>query len=211
MLFNIITNLIGVCGATYMSDSKTYDAEQDNTTPSKGLKTAILAGGCFWCMVEPFEHVNGVVKVVSGFTGGKTSNPTYEEVCTGATGHYEAVQITYDPLKITYKQILDIYWKQIDPTDNTGQFVDRGSQYKTAIFYKTDEEKKIAEKSKEEIALKGHFNKPIVTKIIKFTKFYPAEDYHQDYHKKNPIRYKLYRIGSRRDEYLEKQWGHKKP
>ncbi len=206
----ILASLVFAFGAAYFGGSKTSDSEKDDATSNKGLKTATFAGGCFWCMVSPFEQINGVIKVISGYTGGKTGNPTYEEVSTGTTGHYEAIQVTYDPSKITYKQILDVYWRQIDPTDTGGQFVDRGSQYKTAIFYQTDEERRLAEKSKGEIAEKWHFDKPIATKIIKFTQFYPAEDYHQDYRKKDPIRYKIYRIGSGRDAYLEKQWGNEK-
>ncbi len=207
----VIAGSLIAFGAAYFRESKSADSETKELTREKGLKTATFAGGCFWCMVSPFEHVNGVVKVVSGYTGGKTINPTYEEVSSGTTGHYEAIQVTYDPSKITYRQILDVYWRQIDPTDSGGQFVDRGSQYKTAIFYQTDEEQQLAEKSKEETAKLWHFDKPIVTKIIKFTQFYPAENYHQDYYKKDPIRYKLYRIGSGRDAYLEKQWGNEKP
>ena len=198
-------------GMTFLNLAKTKDVKSSGTTSGKALRTATFAGGCFWCMVSPFEHINGVVKVVSGYTGGDRKNPTYEEVSTGTTGHYEAIQVTYDPSKITYQQILDVYWRQIDPTDSGGQFVDRGPQYKTAIFYQTDEERLIAEKSKDEIAMKWHFDKPIATEIIKFTQFYPAENYHQDYYKKDPVRYKLYRIGSGRDAYLEKQWGDEKP
>ncbi len=211
MIFIILASSIIAFGASYFSESKTSDSENNEVTSHKGLKTATFAGGCFWCMVSPFEHINGVVKVVSGYTGGKTKNPTYEEVSSGTTGHYEAIQVTYDPTKITYEKLLDVYWRQIDPTDSSGQFVDRGSQYKTAIFYQTAEERQIAEKSKEDIAKLWHFEKPIATKILKFTEFYPAEDYHQDYYKKDPIRYKLYRIGSGRDTYLEKQWGDEKP
>ena len=206
----MLGSLLGV-GLSYLNLAKTYDVKKNGVTSNKPLKTVTLAGGCFWCMVSPFEHLDGVVKVVSGYSGGNRKNPTYEEVSTGTTGHYEAIQVTYDPAKISYKQILDVYWRQIDPTDGEGQFVDRGSQYKTAIFYQTDEERQIAEKSKEEIAAKWHFDKPIATKIIGFTQFYPAEDYHQDYYKKDPLRYKLYRIGSGRDAYIEKQWQDKKP
>jgi peptide methionine sulfoxide reductase msrA/msrB len=210
MIFIILASSIFAFGTAYFSESKTSDSGNNEVTSPKGLKTAIFAGGCFRCMVSPFEHLNGVVKVVSGYTGGKTKNPTYEEVSSGTTGHYEAIEVTYDPSKVTYSKLLEVYWRQIDPTDSSGQFVDRGSQYKTAIFYQTEEERQIAEKSKEEIAKLWHFEKPIATKILKFTEFYPAENYHQDYYKKDPIRYKLYRIGSGRDAYLGKQWGDKK-
>ncbi|MCL4558980.1 MAG: peptide-methionine (R)-S-oxide reductase MsrB [Deltaproteobacteria bacterium] len=162
-------------------------------------------------MVSPFEHLNGVVKVVSGYTGGKIKGPTYEEVSSGTTGYYEAIQVTYDPAKLSYKELLDVYWRQIDPTDDGGQFVDRGPQYRTAIFYRNEEEKQLAEESKEEIAKEWRFDKPIVTRIIKFTNFYPAEAYHQDYFRKNPVRYELYRLGSGRDEYIEKHWKSKGP
>ncbi len=168
---------------------------------------ATFAGGCFWCMEPPFEKLDGVTEVISGYTGGKKVNPTYEEVSYGGTGHLESVQIIYDPSKITYSDLLDVFWKQIDPTDPDGQFVDRGSQYRSAIFYYNDEQKSLAEKSKEELDKSGRYNKPIVTEIIEASTFYKAEDYHQDYYKKNPIRYKFYRYNSGRDQYLKKIWG----
>jgi len=168
--------------------------------------TATFAGGCFWCMEQPFEEIDGVMDVVSGYTGGKKANPTYQEVSSGGTGHMEAVQITYIPSKIDYKTLLDIFWRQVNPTDPGGQFVDRGDQYGTAIFYHSDEQKFLAEKSKHELETSGKFNKPIVTKIIKASHFYRAEDYHQDYHSKNPVRYKSYRNRSGRDQFLDKKW-----
>jgi peptide-methionine (S)-S-oxide reductase len=169
-------------------------------------EVAILAGGCFWCMVQPFDTWDGVDEVLSGYTGGKTTNPTYEEVKTGETGHYEAVKITFDPEIITYETILDLYWKQIDPTDPDGQFHDRGSQYRTAIFYTTDEQKTKAEKSKEELAASGIFQKPIVTEILPEARFYPAEDYHQDFYKKDAETYQEDRAKSGRDEFIESHW-----
>ena len=169
------------------------------------LETAIFAGGCFWCMTPPFEKTMGVIKVVSGYTGGHTKNPTYENYAEG--GHVEVVEITYDPAKISYAKLLDVFWRQIDPTDSGGQFVDRGPQYRSVIFYLNDEQEKLAEKSKVELAAAGKFKKPIVTEIIKASAFYPAEEYHQDYWKKNPVRYKFYRWNSGRDQYLEKVWG----
>lgn len=168
---------------------------------------ATFAGGCFWCMEPPFEKLDGVTEVISGYTGGKKVNPTYEEVSYGGTGHLESVQIIYDPSKITFSELLDVFWKQIDPTDPDGQFVDRGSQYRSAIFYHNDEQKSLAEKSKEELDKSGKFGKPIVTEIIMASAFYKAEEYHQDYYKKNPIRYKFYRYNSGRDQYLKKIWG----
>jgi len=171
------------------------------------VETATFAGGCFWCMETPFEELDGVVDVVSGYTGGKKEKPSYEEVSRGGTGHVEAVRITYDPEKITYSKLLDIFWKQIDPTDPAGQFVDKGSQYRTVIFYHTDEQKRRAEASKEALQKSGLFEKPIVTEIREASTFYEAEDYHQDYHKKNPLGYKSYRNNSGRDQFLTKTWG----
>ena len=169
-------------------------------------ETAIFAGGCFWCMESPFEKINGVKEVISGYTGGSKENPTYEEVSSGTTGHLEAIQIIYDPQKVSYNELLSIFWKQIDPTDADGQFVDRGKQYRSAIFYKSKEEKALAEKSKQNLENSKRFNSPIVTEIIAATTFYPAEDYHQDYYKKNPVRYNYYRYGSGRDQFLKKVW-----
>lgn len=168
---------------------------------------ATFAGGCFWCMEHPFEKLEGVIDVVSGYTGGHKDDPTYEEVSSGRTGHMEAVQIRYDPFKITFSELLDVFWKQIDPTDPGGQFVDRGRQYGTAIFYHSEEQRIMAEKSKEELESSGQFNKSIVTEIRTASRFYLAEDYHQDYYKKNPIRYKYYRYNSGRDRYLKGKWG----
>lgn len=169
-------------------------------------ETAIFAGGCFWCMESPFEKINGVKEVISGYTGGHKDNPTYEEVSSGTTGHLEAIQIIYDPQKVSYNDLLSIFWKQIDPTDADGQFVDRGKQYRSAIFYKSKEEKALAEKSKQNLEKSKRFSSPIVTEIIAATTFYPAEDYHQDYYKKNPVRYNYYRYGSGRDQFLKKVW-----
>jgi peptide methionine sulfoxide reductase msrA/msrB len=171
------------------------------------LKIATFAGGCFWCTESDFEKLPGVVKVISGYTGGHKENPAYEEVSSGSTGHAEAVQVYYDPSKVTYTELLDYFWRHIDPTDSGGQFVDRGSQYRSVIFYPDEEQKRLAEKSKEDLGKSGKFDKPIVTEIIKFTKFYNAEEYHQDYYKKNPVRYKYYRFASGRDQFLNKVWG----
>jgi len=167
---------------------------------------ATFAGGCFWCMELPFEQLDGVIEVISGYTGGHTENPTYEEVSSGKTGHLEAIQITYDPSKVSFAELLAVFWKQIDPTDKSGQFVDRGSQYRTAIFYHTEEQRKIAEESKRELEQSGRYRKPVVTEIIRAAPFYPAEEYHQNYYKKSPMRYKFYRLNSGRDQFLEKVW-----
>jgi peptide methionine sulfoxide reductase msrA/msrB len=167
---------------------------------------ATFAGGCFWCTEADFEKLPGVVRVVSGYTGGHKENPSYAEVSSGMTGHVEAVQVHYDPSKITYRELLDFFWKHIDPTDGGGQFVDRGSQYRSAIFYHDEEQKQLAEKSKEALEKSGKFSKPIVTEIIKFTKFYEAEEYHQDYYKKSSVKYNLYRYGSGRDQFLKEAW-----
>ncbi|MFS0752681.1 peptide-methionine (S)-S-oxide reductase MsrA [Oceanobacillus sp. 1P07AA] len=170
------------------------------------LQKATFAGGCFWCMVKPFDQWDGVHQVISGYTGGKVMNPTYEQVKKGDTGHYEAVEITYDDSIIDYNTILDLYWKQIDPTDDGGQFQDRGEQYRTAIFYHSKEQWGLAEASKEELATSGRFSKPIVTEIKPATPFYPAEEYHQDFYKKNKEEYEEDRAKSGRDEFIDDNW-----
>jgi peptide methionine sulfoxide reductase msrA/msrB len=177
------------------------------TKESENLKKATFAGGCFWCTEADFEKLPGVVKVVSGYTGGQKENPTYAEVSSGKTGHVEAVQVYYDPSKISYEELLDTLWKHIDPSDGGGQFVDRGGQYRSAIFYHDEEQKRLAEKSKEALGKSGKFDKPIVTEILQFTKFYEAEEYHQDYYNNHSLRYSFYRHGSGRDQFLEEVWG----
>jgi peptide methionine sulfoxide reductase msrA/msrB len=157
-------------------------------------------------MEPPFERLDGVKEVISGYIGGQKENPTYEEVSTGLTGHVEAIMVVYDPEKVSYKELLDIYWRNVDPTDQGGQFVDRGSQYRSAIFYSTPEQKALAERSRAELDASGRFKRPIVTKIVPATKFYPAEEYHQDYHLKAPDLYKKYRRSSGRDQFIEKAW-----
>ena len=170
---------------------------------------ATFAGGCFWCLESDFKKFEGVIEAVSGYIGGDTENPTYQEVSLGGTGHAEAVQVHYDPAKISYPELLDIFWRHVDPTDAGGQFVDRGSQYRPAIFYHDEEQKRLAEASKQALEQSGTFDKPVVTEIVEFTRFYPAEDYHQDYYKKEVLRYKLYRQHSGRDQFLTKIWGDK--
>ncbi|MGM8212091.1 peptide-methionine (S)-S-oxide reductase MsrA [Virgibacillus sp. W0430] len=173
---------------------------------NKNFEKATFAGGCFWCMVKPFDQWDGIKEVVSGYTGGTLENPTYEDVKAGNSGHYEAVQITYQPEIISYKEIVDIFWKQIDPTDAGGQFHDRGDSYRTAIFYHTAEQKKIAESTKKELEESGRFNRPIVTEILPADVFYPAEDYHQDYYKKEKAAYEKDRAISGRDDFLQQVW-----
>lgn len=158
-------------------------------------------------MVTPFEEQPGIVKVVSGYTGGSKENPTYEEVCSETTGHYEAVQITFDPKVYPYEKLLKTFWQQIDPTDAGGQFFDRGDSYRTAIFTHTEEQREVAEESKQALDKSGRFDKPVVTPILPAGAFYPAEEYHQEFHKKNPLRYKMYRQGSGRDAFLARHWG----
>lgn len=174
---------------------------------NKEFTTAIFAGGCFWCMQGPFDKLDGVTKTVVGYTGGTKENPSYEETSTGNTGHTEAIEVYFNPEKITYEKLLSVFWKNIDPTDSYGQFCDKGNQYRAEIFYQDDAQKVAAEKSKAEIEKTKTFKEPVVIQITKASKFYPAEDYHQDYYKKNPIRYKFYRSGCGRDRRLRELWG----
>ena len=174
--------------------------------PYKHLETATFAGGCFWCSESDLEKIKGVEDVISGYTGGQEANPTYKEVSAGQTGHYEAVQITYDPDVVTYEALLEAFWRHINPTDAGGQFVDRGPQYRTAIFYHNEEQKRLAEAAKKELQGSGRFNVPIVTEILPFSTFYRAEEYHQDYYKKSPLRYKYYRYASGRDQFIAESW-----
>jgi len=173
------------------------------------LDKALFAGGCFWCMVHPFDELPGIEKVVSGYTGGTTPFPSYEEVCSGKTGHTEAVQIIYNSEQFPYEKLLDIFWTQIDPTDAGGQFFDRGNSYKPAIYYYNEDQKKAAETSKRNIEKSGRFSKPIVVSILPASEFYPAEDYHQDYYKKNPTHYQAYHEGSGRAAFIRTHWGDK--
>ncbi len=170
------------------------------------LETATFAGGCFWCVEAAFVVMSGVISVTSGYAGGKEKNPSYEQVSSGKTGHVEAVQIVVDKNKISYNDLLDLFWRQIDPGDDKGQFVDRGSQYKPVIFYHTPEQKKLAEKSKKKLQEMKKFDQQILTEIVPFKSFYPAEEYHQNYYKKNPLGYKMYKLGSGRDQFLKQVW-----
>lgn len=184
----------------------------EDLKPKPGEAVATFAGGCFWCTEADFEKVPGVTRVYSGFTGGKEVNPTYEEVSAGKTHHLEAVQVFFDPKKVSYKDLVEYFWRHINPTDPDGQFVDRGPQYRSAIFYHDEEQRRIAEASKKRLAESGVFKgKPIVTDIRPYEAFYPAEEYHQQYAKKNPLRYRYYRFGSGRDQFLKEVWGEEKP
>lgn len=173
---------------------------------SDKLQKATFAGGCFWCMVGPFENLAGIVGIVSGYTGGIRENPGYHDVCCGNTGHAEAIQITYDPELISYRRLLETFWQQIDPTDSGGQFYDRGDSYRTAIFYHNEEQRREAEKSKEELEESGIFDRPIATQIVPAGIFYEAEEGHQEYHKKNAAHYAIYREASGRDQFIKKYW-----
>lgn len=179
----------------------------DDATIPPALEKATFAGGCFWCMQPFFDRTKGVQETTVGYTGGETKNPTYEEVTSGKTGHAEAIQIVYDPKEVSYEKLLNIYWRNIDPTTKNQQFFDRGTQYRTAIFYHNDEQKRIAEESRSQLTDSGKFKKPIVTEIVPAVEFYPAEEYHQKYYKKNSLRYEAYHQGSGRDRFFEKIWG----
>jgi peptide-methionine (S)-S-oxide reductase len=166
---------------------------------------ATFAGGCFWCMEPPFDKVPGVLSTTSGYTGGQAKNPSYEQVSSGTTGHAESVQVVYDPAKVSYEKLLDVYWHNVDPLDGAGQFCDRGTQYRTAIFYHDEEQHRLAEKSKKDVEAK--LGKRVLTQIVPASEFYPAEDYHQDYYQKNPVRYRFYRYNCGRDRRLKDLWG----
>lgn len=188
-----------------MSKDKTMDKPM-GAKKSENTRSVVFAGGCFWCTEADFEKVDGVVEAISGYTGGQLENPTYKQVSKGGSGHLEAIKVIYDPQKINFNTLLDIFWRKVNPTDGGGQFVDRGDQYRSAIFYANENERRMAEASKEKLAASGIFDKPIATEILPLGVFYPAEDYHQDYYKKNPVRYKWYRSGSGRDQFLKKVW-----
>lgn len=174
------------------------------------MEKATFAEGCFWCIVHPFDQEPGIIQVLSGYTGGETVNPTYKQVGYGKTGHAEAVQITFYPEIYPYRKLLELYWQQIDPTDRRGQFHDRGDQYRTSIFYHTDQQKKLAEASREELERSGRYRKSVVTPIVPAGPFYPAEDIHQNYYRKDPFNYGIYRQRSGRDDFIRKHWGVKK-
>lgn len=200
-------------GTTYMTTNKfallligsllNYPAQADTSAVAE----AIFAGGCFWCMEKPFDELPGVLKTISGYTGGQLKNPTYEQVSRGGTGHFEAIQITYDPTKVSYEQLLSIFWHNIDPTDERGQFCDKGLQYRSAIFFQNANQQKLAEQSKTRLESVKSFAEPIKTLLLPATEFFAAEAYHQNYYQKNPIRYNYYRLSCGRDERLNTLWG----
>jgi len=205
LLFLIMTILVGQMNMSHAENiKKNFDA------PPQKLEKATFAGGCFWCMEPPFASLKGVISVTVGYTGGHKKNPTYEEVSSGITGHAEAIEILYDSAQVTYSELLDAFWRNIDPTTPAQQFVDVGNQYRTAIFYHNEEQRRLAEESKAKLERSGRFDKTIVTEIKPAATFYKAEDYHQKYYEKNPIRYKFYRYNSGRDQYLKKKWSDKK-
>jgi peptide methionine sulfoxide reductase msrA/msrB len=201
----VLTLMIGGAWvASKSGEEKTMDTE--NPEDLEGLETATFAGGCFWCMEAGFEEANGVVEAVSGYTGGSTENPTYEDVSTGRTGHYEAVRVYYDPEKISYSELLEVFWRNVNPTDPGGQFADRGSQYKTAIFYHSEEQRRLAEESKKTLDESGRFQDPVVTEILPLGPFYRAEEYHQDYYRKQAARFQTYERLSGREGFIEENW-----
>jgi peptide methionine sulfoxide reductase msrA/msrB len=201
MIKKIIVLCLGLAGLLSAS------AQTPTPGPVAKTKTAVFAGGCFWCMQRPFDRAKGVVKTVVGYTGGKKETANYRAVSAHETEHREAIEVTYDPAQISYGQLLDIFWHNINPTQADGQFHDIGLSYQAAIYYGNEEEKKLAEGSKQKLASSGRFDKPIVTEILPAKPFYPAEDYHQKYYQKNPQAYQLYHVGSGRVDYLRKIWG----
>jgi peptide-methionine (S)-S-oxide reductase len=203
-----ITEILGLMMIPLLAVAVSGAAESGGGAKPVGkTATATFAGGCFWCMESPFDKRDGVVSVTVGYTGGHTKNPTYEEVSAGGTGHAEAVQIAYDPAKISYDKLLWIFWRNVDPLAKDAQFCDHGSQYRSAIFYRGEEQKTLAEASKKALEDSNRFPSPIVTEIVPASEFYPAEEYHQHYYKKNPVRYRYYRYGCGRDRRLEQLWG----
>ena len=203
--------MLGIVAACGGSDAATAAARARAAPPSGRTEVAILAGGCFWCTEAAFDDLPGVVQAVSGYTGGNKANPTYEEVSAGGTGHLESIEVRFDPSKVTYAQILNVFWRQIDPTDDGGQFADRGSQYRAAIFFGNEAQRRIAEASKKALEATRWFDKPIATMIVPAGPFYLAEEYHQDYHVKHPAEYKAYKSGSGRGPFIERVWKDKPP
>ena len=202
-----IRNVLIAFSATLLLGATAATAQTVKPAPNPVQAKAIFAGGCFWCMEQPFDVLPGVVSTTSGYIGGQKKNPTYEEVSAGRTGHTEAVQVVYDPQKVTYEKLLDVFWHNIDPTVKDQQFCDHGSQYRSGIFYTDDGQKRLAEASKAALDRNKPFTGAIVTEITRAAEFYPAEDYHQDYYLKNPLRYKYYRSGCGRDNRLKQLWG----
>lgn len=215
-LFKTPQILLAALAGISLTIALTVSAKNSNNADStmsmsaeqnESYKKAYFAGGCFWCVESNYEKVDGVIEVISGYSGGKIKNPDYSQVSSGTTEHVEAVEVIYDPDKISYNELLAELWYLIDPTDATGSFVDRGKHYRSVIFYTDEEEKSLAEQSINELVQSGRYSKPIATEVTKFTAFYKAEDYHQDYYKKNPLRYEYYRYACGRDARVEELWG----
>ena len=205
----VLLILLALCG---WSLSARADTPHNKAGRNMGqTQLATFAGGCFWCMEPPFEKLEGVVSVRAGYTGGRVQDPTYEQVSGGSTGHAEAVEVIFDPSAVSYDKLLEVFWQNIDPTTPNQQFADHGSQYRTGIFYHTEEQRQLAEASKAQLAQSGKFSEPIVTEITPASAFYPAEDAHQDYYKKQALQYERYKRGSGREAFLRRLWGHKAP
>ncbi|MGF1550127.1 MAG: peptide-methionine (S)-S-oxide reductase MsrA [Sphingomonadaceae bacterium] len=202
---------IAACGPDYQPQLKEAAARSADAAPSGETATAIFAGGCFWCTEKDFEELPGVISAVSGYTGGNVENPTYEQVSAETTGHYEAVRVTYDPARVSYAQLVDYYFRTVDPTDASGQFCDRGDSYRTAIFFADEEQRRLAEAERAEIEESGVLPGPVVTPVLPASKFYEAEEYHQDYYRKNAIKYRFYRTRCGRDSRLAALWGGEEP
>jgi peptide methionine sulfoxide reductase msrA/msrB len=205
MLMVLMAAALLVTGVADPNATKKPGRGVNMSEPRKNLQTAIFAGGCFWCVEADFEKLPGVAEVISGYTGGSGDHPTYEDYAS--KGHVEAVRVVYDPGKVSYRGLLDYFWRHVDPTDPGGQFVDRGAQYRSAIFYQDAEQRRLAEESKQALEKSRRFSKPIVTEILPFTKFFPAEDYHQGYYQTHAVKYKYYRWNSGRDQFIRKVWG----
>lgn len=205
---SLMVYMIGFIFLSILSAVFVGSAEKTSDGAGQKLEKATFAGGCFWCMEPPFDKLDGVISTTVGYTGGQEKNPTYKEVASGRTGHAEAIEVVFDAARVTYAELLDVFWRNIDPTQVDGQFVDKGRQYRTAIFYHNEEQERLAVASRRGLENSGRFDKNIVTEIVPATGFYRAEEYHQGYYKKNPVRYKLYRYGSGRAQFLRKVWGH---
>ncbi len=207
MKVNAFSNVLLIAGFLALGMLSVASGAQEPATRGDKVAVATFAGGCFWCMEHPYDELEGVLSTTVGYTGGHRKNPTYREVSAGGSGHAEAVQVVYDPNKVSYEKLLEVFWRNIDPLDKGGQFCDRGSQYRTGIFYHDETQKRLAEASRRALDASGRFAQAIVTEIVPASEFYPAEDYHQDYYRKNPIRYKFYRWGCGRDRRLAGLWG----
>lgn len=205
----IVAIIAGVMSAAiaYIAQAQTDDRPDPVTVPPPAVADAVFAGGCFWCVEKDFDQVDGVLETISGYTGGNVDNPTYKQVVTETTGHYEAVRVVYDPSVVTYDELVEYFWRTVDPTDPRGQFCDKGDSYRTAIFARTAQERETAENSKAALEASGVLPDPVVTPVLDRSTFWPAEGYHQDYYKKNPLRYRLYRTSCGRDARVKELWG----